>query len=150
MRHDNIEAIYKKLEERRRHGRRDGILLKELHRYCQRGHAHRRTRARIRWTRNMFDMLGAIDLEKLRVEFKEKKVKRKAYRAGGHLREVVGGKKLERMLAQNPLRMDYYKKYSEIIADYDRDKDRVTIEEEPVTKLVEICEGTRPAGKTLI
>ena len=33
------------------------------------------------------------------------------------------------MLAQNPLRMDYYKKYSEIIADYDRDKDRVTIEE---------------------
>ncbi|MEO6162869.1 MAG: type I restriction enzyme endonuclease domain-containing protein, partial [Candidatus Binatia bacterium] len=32
------------------------------------------------------------------------------------------------MLARNPLRMDYYKKYSEIIADYNRDKDRVTIE----------------------
>ena len=33
------------------------------------------------------------------------------------------------MLARNPLRMDYYKKYSEIIADYNREKDRVTIEE---------------------
>ncbi|MGH9674055.1 MAG: type I restriction enzyme endonuclease domain-containing protein [Bryobacteraceae bacterium] len=29
----------------------------------------------------------------------------------------------------NPLRMDYYRKYSEIIADYNREKDRVTIEE---------------------
>jgi type I restriction enzyme R subunit len=37
--------------------------------------------------------------------------------------------KLEQMLAHNPLRMDYYRKYSEIIADYNRDKDRVTIED---------------------
>lgn len=29
----------------------------------------------------------------------------------------------------NPLRMDYYKKYQEIIADYNREKDRVSIEE---------------------
>jgi hypothetical protein len=33
------------------------------------------------------------------------------------------------MLARNPLRMDYYKKYQEIIADYNREKDRVTVEE---------------------
>ena len=33
------------------------------------------------------------------------------------------------MLAYNPLRMDYYKKYQEIIADYNREKDRVTVEE---------------------
>ena len=33
------------------------------------------------------------------------------------------------MLARNPLRMDYYKKYQEIVADYNREKDRVTIEE---------------------
>src|ERR1035441_8644444 len=36
---------------------------------------------------------------------------------------------LARMLAQNPLRMDYYRRYSEIVADYNREKDRVTIEE---------------------
>ena len=33
------------------------------------------------------------------------------------------------MLARNPLRMDYYKKYQEIIADYNREKDRATVEE---------------------
>lgn len=32
------------------------------------------------------------------------------------------------MIARNPLRMDYYKKYEEIIADYNREKDRVTVE----------------------
>lgn len=33
------------------------------------------------------------------------------------------------MLARNPMGMDYYKKYQEIIADYNREKDRVTVEE---------------------
>ena len=33
------------------------------------------------------------------------------------------------MLARNPERMDFYKRYQEIIADYNREKDRVTIEE---------------------
>ena len=37
--------------------------------------------------------------------------------------------KLAQMLAHNPRRMDYYRKYSEIIADYNSDKDRVTIED---------------------
>ena len=44
------------------------------------------------------------------------------------IRQIVE-KKLAQMLARNPQRMDYYKKYSEIIADYNREKDRVTIEE---------------------
>ena len=33
------------------------------------------------------------------------------------------------MLRQNPQRMEYYKRYQEIIADYNREKDRVSIEE---------------------
>ena len=37
-------------------------------------------------------------------------------------------KKLAQMLALNPMRMDYYKKYQEIIADYNREKDRATVE----------------------
>ena len=44
------------------------------------------------------------------------------------IREVVE-KKLEQMLANNPQRMEYYRKYQEIIADYNREKDRVTVEE---------------------
>ncbi len=44
------------------------------------------------------------------------------------IREVLETK-LQQMVQSNPLRMDFYKKYSEIIADYNREKDRVTIEE---------------------
>src|SRR5205823_3513411 len=46
--------------------------------------------------------------------------------------------KLARMLQHNPQRMDYYKKYSEIVADYNREKDRVTIEE-TFAKLMELA-----------
>lgn len=42
------------------------------------------------------------------------------------------------MLANNPQRMDYYKKYQEIIADYNREKDRVTVEE-TFTRLVDLA-----------
>jgi restriction endonuclease HindI-like protein len=44
------------------------------------------------------------------------------------IRQIVE-EKLAEMLARNPRRMDYYKKYSEIIADYNREKGRVTIED---------------------
>jgi type I restriction enzyme R subunit len=70
--------------------------------------------------------MSRIDLVKLRGEF-AKKLKHKAATVQD-IRELVE-KKLARMLAQNPQRMDYYKKYQEIIADYNREKDRVTIEE---------------------
>jgi type I restriction enzyme, R subunit len=33
------------------------------------------------------------------------------------------------MLARNPARMDYQRKYEDIVADYNREKDRTTIEE---------------------
>jgi type I restriction enzyme, R subunit len=70
--------------------------------------------------------LSVIDLEKLRDEF-AKRVRRKAS-ALQDVRQIVENK-IARMLAQNPLRMDYYRKYCEIVADYNREKDRVTIEE---------------------
>ncbi len=44
------------------------------------------------------------------------------------IRDVVE-EKLAQMFARNPMRMDYYRKYQEIIADYNREKDRVTVEE---------------------
>jgi type I restriction enzyme R subunit len=33
------------------------------------------------------------------------------------------------MLARNPMQMDYYRKYLDIIAQYNREKDRVTVEQ---------------------
>src|SRR5207302_10672063 len=54
------------------------------------------------------------------------KVRRK-HAALQNIRDVVE-KKLAQMLARNPMLMDYYRKYQEIIADYNREKDRATVE----------------------
>jgi type I restriction enzyme R subunit len=134
VRHDNIEAIYKKLEERRDTADVTD-LLKALHRIVNEA-IRAAEPGEDQMDAKMFDM-STIDLEKLRDEF-DKKVKRKAS-ALEDIRQVVE-KKLEQMLAQNPQRMDYYKKYSEIIADYNRDKDRVTIEE-TFARLVDFMQG---------
>jgi type I restriction enzyme R subunit len=50
-------------------------------------------------------------------------------------------KKLARMLEQKPLRVDYYKRYMEIIADYNRAKDRATIED-TFSRLIALAGGT--------
>jgi type I restriction enzyme R subunit len=81
--------------------------------------------------------LSHIYLEKLRDEFASK-VKRKAS-ALQDVRQIVEDQ-LARMLAQNPLRMDYYRRYSEIVADYNREKDRVTIEE-TFARLVDLVDS---------
>ena len=62
---------------------------------------------------------------------------RRKHAALQDIRDIVE-QKLAQMLARNPLRMDYYKKYQEIIADYNREKDRATIEE-TFAQLVELA-----------
>jgi type I restriction enzyme R subunit len=130
-RHDNIEAIYKKLTERR--DTADVTeLLKELHRIVNeaiRTHVPGDDQAE----GLTFD-LSRINLEKLREEF-AKKVARKATTIQD-IRDIVE-KKLAEMLARNPTRMDYQRKYEEIVADYNREKDRATIEE-TFRRLVEL------------
>jgi type I restriction enzyme, R subunit len=130
-RHDNIEAMYKKLEERR--DTADvSELLKELHRIVNAAIGTHQVSDADRKT-TQYD-LSTIDLEKLRDEFA--KVKRKATTLKD-IRQIVEDK-LAQMLQRNPQRMDYYKKYSDIIADYNREKDRVTIED-TFAKLVELA-----------
>lgn len=131
-RHDNIEAIYKKLEERRDTSDVTD-LLKELHRIVN--EAIRAAEPGDVQAEARFYDLSQIDLERLRDEF-AKKVRRKAS-ALQDIRQVVEDK-LAQMVAQNPLRMDYYRKYSEIVADYNREKDRVTIED-TFAKLVDLA-----------
>ena len=132
-RHDNLEAIYKKLSERR--DTADVTeLLKELHRIVNEAI---RTRAPgdDQAEGLTFD-LSRIDMEKLRDDF-AKKVRHKAT-ALRDIREIVE-EKLAQMLARNPSRMDYQRKYEEIVADYNREKDRVTVEEtfRRLTELIE-------------
>ena len=123
-RHDNIEAIYKKLTERRDTADVTS-LLKELHRIVNAAIRAQQPQVSAPEESRTWD-LSKIDLAKLRDEF-ARKLKRKAT-ALQDIREIVE-QRLAEMLRRNPLRMDYYKKYQEIIADYNREKDRVTIEE---------------------
>ena len=121
-RYDNIEAIYKKLQDRRDTADVTEVL-KELHRIVNEA-----IRAAAPGGDNAEGLkvdLSQIDFEKLKTEFASR-VRRK-HAALQDIREVVE-KKLAQMLARNPMRMDYYKKYQEIIADYNREKDRTTVE----------------------
>jgi type I restriction enzyme R subunit len=121
-RHDNIEAIYKKLSERR--DTADVTeLLKELHRIVN--EAIRTHQPGDDQAEGLTFDLSRIDLEKLRDEFA--KVPRKAT-ALQDIRDIVE-KKLADMLARNASRMNYQQKYEEIVAEYNTEKDRATIEQ---------------------
>jgi type I site-specific restriction-modification system R (restriction) subunit len=121
-RHDNIEAIYKKLQERR--DTSDVTeLLKELHKIVN--EAIRTQGTGEDHAEGLTVDLSQLDFQKLRDEFA--KVRRKQALLQD-IREMVE-QKLQQMLRYNPLGMDYYKKYQEIIADYNREKDRTTVEE---------------------
>jgi type I restriction enzyme R subunit len=122
-RHDNIEAIYKKLQERRDTADVTEIL-KALHRIVNEA-IRAQGAGEDRATGIQVD-LSRVDFEKLRDEF-GKRVQRK-HAALQNIRQIVEDK-LAKMVAQNPQRMDYYKEYQAIIADYNREKDRATVEE---------------------
>ena len=132
--HDNIEAVYKKLTERRDTADVTD-LLKELHRIVN--EAIRAQKPGDDQAEGMTFDLSNIDLEKLRDEFATK-VKRKAS-ALQDIREIVE-QKLAEMLKSNPKRMDYYKRYQQIVADYNREKDRVTVED-TFAQLLELVES---------
>jgi type I restriction enzyme R subunit len=134
-RHDNIEAIYKKLQERRDTSDVTD-LLKELHRIVNEAIRAQQPPADGDAPPLQYD-LSTVDLEKLRNEF-ARKVKRKASTLQD-IRQIVEDK-LAQMLQRNPQRMDYYRKYSEIIADYNREKDRVTIED-TFARLVDLVQS---------
>lgn len=69
--------------------------------------------------------ISQIDFERLRKEFENSSVKNTTVQS---LKEVIDIK-LAKMLIQNSLRTDFQKHYEQIVADYNREKDRVTIEQ---------------------
>ncbi|MDQ9126809.1 HsdR family type I site-specific deoxyribonuclease [Serratia fonticola] len=68
--------------------------------------------------------LSGIDFERLRAEFTKSPYKETAVLT---LQERVQAR-LDLMLMQNPCRIDLYKRYQEIIADYNKDKDDAEIQ----------------------
>lgn len=128
--HDKLEW---KLEERRDTADVTGVL-KELHRIVN--EAIRAAAPGDDHAEGLRVDLSQIDFERLRQEFAKAPRKNLALR---DMREVVE-KKLARMLQNNPALMDYYRRYQEIIADYNREKDRVTVEQ-TFAALLALAEG---------
>ena len=133
-RHDNLEAIYKKLQQKRDLADVTDIL-KELHKIVN--EAIRAQDPGADQANGLTVDLSKIDFEALRDEFVNR-VKRK-HSTLRDLSDVIDAK-LAQMLALNPTRMDYYKRYGEIIADYNREKDRVSVEE-TFAQLMELAKG---------
>ena len=69
--------------------------------------------------------ISAIDFEKLRQEFSKSRQKNTQVQ---NLKDAVE-KRLSLMLAQNPLRTNFQEHYENLVAEYNREKDRLTIEQ---------------------
>ena len=82
--------------------------------------------------------ISQIDFDRLKQEFEQSPKKNTTVQ---NLRQAIESR-VQRLLQQNPLRTDYQKHYEEIVAEYNREKDRVTIERtfEAFLKLVKILD----------
>lgn len=79
--------------------------------------------------------ISKIDFDRLRKEFERSPGKNTTVQ---NLRQAIESR-LQRLLLQNPLRTDYQQHYEQIVSEYNREKDRVTIEKtfEALFKLVQ-------------
>ncbi len=68
--------------------------------------------------------ISKIDFDRLRREFERSSAKRSTVQA---LKQAIESR-LSRLLARNPLRTDLQRHYEDIVDEYNREKDRVTIE----------------------
>jgi type I restriction enzyme R subunit len=69
--------------------------------------------------------ISKIDFDRLRKEFERSRSKRTTVQC---LKQAIEDK-LQHLLLRNPLRTDYQHHFEEIVAEYNREKDRVTIEQ---------------------
>jgi type I restriction enzyme, R subunit len=68
--------------------------------------------------------ISKIDFDRLRMEFERSPAKRTTVQ---NLKQAIEVR-LQRLMAQNPLRTDFQQHYENIVAEYNREKDRATIE----------------------
>jgi type I restriction enzyme R subunit len=112
--------VYKSLQEDREKADITEIIRK-LHQVVDEAIKTQRNRAGD--PERLFD-ISLIDFNRLRMEFSKIPEKRTTLQ---NLKQAVE-KRLHRLMMQNPLRTDFQRHYEEIVAEYNREKDRVTIE----------------------
>lgn len=138
--YEAINIVYKSLQEDREKADIADII-RELHKVVDEAVEtlpHRQAEER-----EPYDM-SKIDFEKLRKEFERRPAKRTMVQ---NMKQAIENR-LQRLLQQNPLRTDFQSHYAEIVAEYNREKDRVTIEktfEELLKFTIELDEEERRA-----
>jgi type I restriction enzyme R subunit len=117
---DAINIVYKSLQQDREQADITDII-RQLHQVVDEA-----IEVRPNWQGEdaaIYD-ISKIDFDRLRAEFERSPKKNTTVQ---NLREAVE-RRLQRLLLQNPLRTDFQQHYEQIVSEYNRDKDRVTIE----------------------
>ena len=115
-----INVIYKSLQRDRERADISDIL-RQLHQIVDEAIETEPERASDR--SDPYD-ISQIDFDRLRKEFERSPRKRTTVQ---NLKQAIEDR-LQRLLRQNPLRTDFQRHYEEIVADYNREKDRGAIE----------------------
>ena len=118
--YDAINVVYKSLQQDREQADISDII-RRLHKVVD--DAIETNSAQTGHESDPYD-ISKIDFNKLRKEFESSPRQRTTVQS---LKEVIE-QRLNRLLMQNPLRTDFQQHYEEIVAEYNREKDRVTIE----------------------
>jgi len=116
---DAINIVYKSLQDDKQHADISEII-QSLHSVIDEAIA---TRTVSNEPSKVYD-ISKIDFERLRQEFRRTQAPNTTVQ---NLRLVIE-KRLQRMIAQNPLRTDFQEHYEQIVREYNQEKDRVTIE----------------------
>ena len=126
-----ISEIYDQLQEKRKHADNSALMA----------HINEIVSSYVSVTQNegteeskKFD-ISRIDFDRLRKEFERVKNKNLLFK---DLQQLVE-ERLERMLMQNPLRINYYERYQEIVEEYNKEnkKDEIAVVFENLMKLVD-------------
>jgi type I restriction enzyme R subunit len=117
---DAVDIVYKSLQKDRDEADISDII-RELQKIVD--EAIEPTRVEDGRGREPLD-ISKIDFEKLRAEFVRRKSKQSIVQ---NLKSAVEAR-LRKMLEQNPQRADLQKRYEEIVREYNKEKDRATIE----------------------
>ena len=118
--YDAINVVYKSLQQDREQADIADII-RQLHQVVD--EAIETQPDRVGKDSGTYD-ISKIDFDRLRREFERSPAKRSTVQ---NLKTAIE-QRLRRLLQQNPLRTDFQKHYEEIVAEYNREKDRVTIE----------------------
>ena len=128
---DAINIVYKSLQQDREQADITDIM-RQLHEVVDEAIATTADRAAEEL--EAYD-ISRIDFDRLKREFERSPTRQTTVQ---NLKQVVENR-LQRLLRQNPLRTDFQHHYEAIVAEYNREKDRVTIEQtfEALLKLVQ-------------